>query len=147
SIRKSIFHEKNVFLTKHFFGLKNYFFHEKSIFRSILQNRMKIRLRWSRGRMERFYLRNRITRNLYHKRGRSNTRRLTGEQQGARRRPPQVSDAALRVPAGGDQVDGLPPDCRSNVLLCLLPTLGRQHLCDVWVLQIGKMILLCTQIL
>ena len=50
--------------------------------------------------------------------------------------------AALRVPAGGDQVGGLPPGCRSNVLLCLLPHAGRQRFCDFWVLQTRKLILL-----
>ena len=80
SIRKLIFHEKNDFFDeKYFRAEKIFFFHEKSIFGSIFQNRMKIRLRWSRGRMEHFYLQNRITKNPTYERGRSNTRRLTGE--------------------------------------------------------------------
>ena len=38
--------------------------------------------------------------------------------------------AALRVRSGGDLVGGLPPGCRSNVALYLLPALGRQHFYD-----------------
>ena len=56
-------------------------------------------------------------------RGWLNTRRL--ERKRESRRPagklPSSAAAALRVPAGGDQVDGLPPDCSSSsdpLLIC-----------------------------
>ena len=42
----------------------------------------------------------------------------------------QVPPAALRVRSGGDLVGGLPPDCRSNFALYLLPVLGRQRFYD-----------------
>ena len=54
--------------------------------------------------------------------------------------------AALRVRSGGDLVGGLPPGCRSNVALYLLPVRGRQHFYDFWVLRIEIVILLCVKI-
>ena len=114
SIRKVIFREKNIFQAKNIFERKKLFFHEKSISGSIFQNCLKIGLRWWRGQMEHFYLLKLPRPDPLCERDWLNTGRPERKRESRKPAGKLLSSAAaaLRVPAGGDQVDGLPPDCR-----------------------------------